>query len=273
MFTIHDIAQPTTAQEAWSLGHKKTGTVLGGLMWLKTGHRTIHTAVDLTHLDWTRIREGSNKRIGECFRIGASVTLRQFETDEALGRFLNFANRDSCNQIVGVQFRNGATVGGSVALHPGFSDIITLLSAVDAYVSCHGAGTLSLQEFLDQPRTRDLIKHIYIPKVHRTTVYKNFRTSSGDFPLLNTCISLNEETFELTLAIGARPQLAKRITLDVRSTESLLNAESDAQLTDRLTPVIDQFTFRKNNRASAEYRRHLAFILLRDAIKQLKELR
>ena len=50
----------------------------------------------------------------EEFRIGCMVTLRQMELHEGLSYYTEGAVKDAFRHIVGVQFRNLATVGGSL---------------------------------------------------------------------------------------------------------------------------------------------------------------
>ena len=66
--------------------------------------------------------------------------------------------------IVGTQFRNGATVGGSIFGRFGFSDILTCLLALDTYVELYHAGVIALSEFVEMPRDNDILVRIIIKK-------------------------------------------------------------------------------------------------------------
>ena len=72
-------------------------------------NKTLGTAIDLCDLGLDQIDEDENE-----FRIGAYATLRQIETHEALNAYTHGAIAESVRHIVGVQFRNVATVGGSI---------------------------------------------------------------------------------------------------------------------------------------------------------------
>ena len=65
------------------------------------------------------------------FSLGAMVTLRQLEQHPGLNAYTGDAAEKAVRDIVGVQFRNMATVGGSVWGRFGFSDVLTLLLAMD----------------------------------------------------------------------------------------------------------------------------------------------
>ena len=61
--------------------------------------------------------------------------------------------REAVRSIVGVQFRNLATVGGSIWGRFGFSDVLTLFLALDTRVLLYRAGEISLREFAGMKRT------------------------------------------------------------------------------------------------------------------------
>ena len=73
-------------------------------------------------------------------RIGAMATLRDLETNTALNAYTAGAVREAVRHIVGVQFRNCATVGGSIYGRFGFSDVLTLFLALDCEVELYKAG-------------------------------------------------------------------------------------------------------------------------------------
>ena len=111
LYTIKSYMFPQSLEAAYELLSRdpKNNAILGGCCWLKMGRRRLRTAVDLTQLGLDRIevRDG-------CVEIGACVTLRQLETaPELTGRFGGILSR-CVEHIVGVQFRNCATVGLSL---------------------------------------------------------------------------------------------------------------------------------------------------------------
>ena len=57
------------------------------------------------------------------------VTLGQLEGHDGLAAFTQGAMKEAVRHIVGTQFRNMATVGGSISGRFGFSDIWTLFLA------------------------------------------------------------------------------------------------------------------------------------------------
>ena len=118
MFYYNQYVRAQSLDEAYELYQKKPNFVLGGMLWLKMKNKTLGTAIDLCDLGLDQIDEDENE-----FRIGAYATLRQIETHEALNAYTHGAIAESVRHIVGVQFRNVATVGGSIWGRFGFSDV------------------------------------------------------------------------------------------------------------------------------------------------------
>ena len=142
MITIREYARPATLEEAWQLNQKRPNRVLGGMLWLKMEKISVGTAIDLSALGLDTIEETDTE-----FAIGAMATLRSLETHAALNAATNGAMREAVRHIVGVQFRNCATVGGSVYGRFGFSDVLTLLLALDCDVELYKAGRMPIAHF------------------------------------------------------------------------------------------------------------------------------
>ena len=126
MITIREYVRPASLEEAWTLNQKRTSRVIGGMLWLKMQNAAVGTAIDLSGLGLDKIEETP-----EGFAVGAMVSLRALETHAGLNKYTNGAMREALRHIVGVQFRNTATLGGSVYGRFGFSDVLTVLLAPD----------------------------------------------------------------------------------------------------------------------------------------------
>ena len=125
MITIREFLKASSLEEAWKANQKRPNRVLGGMGWMKMSSGNVSAAIDLSGLDLDQIQETEDE-----FVVGAMATLRQFETHEGLNAYFDHAAQESVRHIVGVQFRNCATMGGSVWLRAGFSDPLTLLLAM-----------------------------------------------------------------------------------------------------------------------------------------------
>ena len=135
MVTIQNYVRVKNLEEAYTLNQKKGSMILGGMLWTKMQDRTIQTAIDLCELGLDRIDENA-----DAFFIGAMVSLREIELHEGLYAYTQGAVRDALKDIVGVQFRNLATVGGSIWGRFGFSDVLTMFLAMDTYVELFQGG-------------------------------------------------------------------------------------------------------------------------------------
>lgn len=101
------------------------------MLWLKMRKRPFGTAIDLSDLGLDQIEEDEKE-----FRIGAYVSLRELEDKRGVKYLHEGAFAESVKHIVGVQFRNVATVGGSLWGRYGFSDVMTIFRAMGARCSC-----------------------------------------------------------------------------------------------------------------------------------------
>ena len=274
MFYYNQYVRAQSLDEAYELYQKKPNFVLGGMLWLKMKNKTLGTAIDLCDLGLDQIDEDENE-----FRIGAYATLRQIETHEVLNAYTHGAIAESVRHIVGVQFRNVATVGGSIWGRFGFSDVMTIFRALGAKVQLHKAGIMDLDEFAALPRTtRDVLVSVIVPKNAKGVVYLSQRNQSTDFPVL-TCAVANRSG-RYVAVIGASPYMAEPVWDEDGILDCLADAKTDgnAALTDNseTNAKIDKFAgyvaehirFGSNIRAGAEYREMICRVLTRRAVTQ-----
>jgi len=274
MFYYNQYVRAQSLDEAYELYQKKPNFVLGGMLWLKMKNKTLGTAIDLCDLGLDQIDEDENE-----FRIGAYATLRQIETHEALNAYTHGAIAESVRHIVGVQFRNVATVGGSSWGRFGFSDVMTIFRALGAKVQLHKAGIMDLDEFAALPRTtRDVLVSVIVPKNAKGVVYLSQRNQSTDFPVL-TCAVANRSG-RYVAVIGASPYMAEPVWDEDGILDGIADAKTDgnASLTDNSenNAKIDKFAgyvaehirFGSNIRAGAEYREMICRVLTRRAVTQ-----
>ena len=253
MLKIQQFVQPKSLQEAYELLQKnRNNQIIAGMLWLKMEDRSIPTAIDLQHLVSDQIEESDDH-----FTIGANVTLRMFETHPALNQWMHHVCRDSVKDIVGVQFRNLATVGGSVYARFGFSDVICALLACDATIILYKGGEMPLEEFVQSPYQRDILTHIVIPKQSLPRSFVCMRKSATDISTLNLSVVKKKEHYQF--AVGGRPQKAICIQLPV---------EEDMIVAKKLRSLVPG---EGNMRASKEYREALVEALCRKALKKLEE--
>lgn len=260
MLTIKNYVKVQSLEEAWQLNQKKKNRILGGMLWLKMGKRTIQTAIDLSDLGLDTIEETE-----DFFSIGCMTTLRQLETHSGLLAYTNGAIKESVCHIVGVQFRNLATVGGSLAGRFGFSDVLTMFLSMDSYVELYKGGIVPMAEFAASGCGSDILVRVLVKKTPMDFHYSFVRNAKTDFPIL-TCAASKTDTNSWRFAIGARP--ARAILLE--DTKQILSGEITSESAALFGEyAADAVPTGSNMRGSAVYRSHLVKVLTTRAIKKL----
>ena len=203
MLKIMNYVSPESFDEAYTLLTKnKKNMILGGMIWLKMEDIQIPTAIDLSKLGLDQIEENDEE-----FKIGAMVTLRQLETHESFNQKTCHVFSDAVKDIVGVQLRNLATIGGSVYSRFGFSDVVCSLLCLECEVMTYKHGRISLEEFTKLPYEKDIIEYIYIKKTGLPSAFESVRKSATDISILNAACTKYKDHYKFVF--GARPALAK----------------------------------------------------------------
>ena len=188
---IREYVRAQSLQQAYELNQRRDSRILGGGLWLRLDRRPIGAAIDLGGLGLDGIREGS-----EAFSIGAMTPLRALETHPGFNAYTQGAAARALESIVGVQFRNLATVGGSIFGRFSFSDVLTLFLALDAQVELFQRGTVPLEEFVQMPPDRDVLVR------DGDGILSGESTRTAPRPLANTVKILTQRGL---LELGGRP--------------------------------------------------------------------
>jgi CO/xanthine dehydrogenase FAD-binding subunit len=259
MITIQKYVRAQSLEEAYTLNQNKRNRIVAGMMWIRLGKGSVGTAIDLCDLGLDKIEEND-----ESFSIGATVSLRALEQHDGLNKYTGGAVKNALKDIVGVQFRNMATVGGSIWGRFGFSDVLTVLLALDTYVELYKGGTVSLEEFVKMKYDSDLLVRVIIKKSPAKIVYTSMRNQRTDFPVLACAVSCVNG--EYRASIGARPARA------------MLLRDENGTLTDGITKesakafaryVAESTPTSGNLRGSADYRTHLVRVLTERSVNEL----
>ena len=267
MLKIKESVKAESLEQAYELNQKKANRILGGMLWMKMSDAQIQVAIDLSGLGLDQIEETEEK-----FSIGCMVTLRQMEQHDGLEKWSHGIIRESVKDIVGVQFRNLATVGGSIFGRFGFSDVLTCLMALDTYVELYKGGIMPLAEFAGMERGNDILVRLIIKKTPGRQVYLAHRNAKTDFPVL--AIAVSSDTRGARVTAGARPSKAIQIPVSDEWKEKLDKGMCTEEELDHLAgELAGQIPTGSNMRASAEYRSHLANVLIRRGLMALQEQR
>lgn len=259
MLTIKEYIKAENLEQAYELNQKKSNRLLGGMMWLRLGKGNVNKAIDISGLGLGQIEETEEE-----FSIGAMVTLRQLEQHKGLENYTQGAIRESVRHIVGVQFRNLATVGGSIYGRFGFSDVLTVFLGMDTYVELYKGGILPLEEFALRKPDRDILVRIIVKKQPLKIAYLSQRNTKTDFPVLTCAVSSSGENWKAI--IGARPQRA----VVIKDTEGMLGEKYSQENVLKFAAYVRENTATASNmRGSAEYRKVLVETLVKRACMQI----
>lgn len=250
MFTARNYVKAASLEEAWELNQKRSNAILGGACWMRLAKRRYDTLIDLSGLGLEGIWEEDGM-----IRLGAMTTLREIEESPVLRTAFGAYFKDCTRHIVGVQFRNCATLGGSVRSRFGFSDIVTaLLPLPGAAVELYKGGTVPLADYVQMEYDRDLLLGVRLNAAPCAAVYESVRNSETDLPVLTCAVCKDGKTYRA--AIGARP--GRAVLLTGNSLEELSGQAA-------------QLHYASNLRAGADYRKHLSGVLLKRALMRLEE--
>ena len=258
MIHYNHFVMAESLEQAYELNQKKSAVICGGFCWLRLQNRTVQTLIDLSGLGLDQIKETE-----EGFEIGSMVSLRRLETHKGFQAWTRGASADSLRHIVGTQFRNCATVGGSIYGRFGFSDVLTLFLALDAQVKLFKDGVLPLRDFLDRKEDGDILLSILVKKGQAFAAYESMRNEAVDFPVLTAAVCLRDSGF--TVAVGARPGKARVISVP----ETELPGEKN-QREEAVKALTEKFIYGTNMRASAEYRKYLTGVLVSRCLERIE---
>jgi CO/xanthine dehydrogenase FAD-binding subunit len=254
LFHVREYVRAESLEQAYELNKKKSSLLIGGMMWLRMSTRTKATVIDLSGLGLDTIEEDEEE-----FRIGCMCTLRQLETHSGLNQYFNNAFNECTRHIVGTQFRNTATVGGSVFGRFGYSDILTCMMMLDTYVELYHGGIVPLEAFAKQKLDRDILVRVIIKKDGRQAAYITQRNAQTDFPVIACAVAKKENLWYIS--VGARPD---RAALTIQPVE-------DTPLEQQAEHAAAQFNYGTNMRATGEYRAHLAKVYIRRLMEEIEK--
>ena len=253
MITIQKYVRAQSLEEAWQLNQRGRNRIVGGMLWLRLGRGSVGTAIDLSGLGLDKIEETETE-----FSIGAMATLRQLEQHQGLNVYSCGAVKNAVKDIVGVQFRNMATIGGSIWGRFGFSDVLTVFLAMDCCVELYKGGIVPLEQFANMKKDNDILVRVIVKKAPGKVVYTAMRNQRTDFPVI-TC-ALSNIGRQSKAVIGARPAKA----MVIRDEKGLMpDGKAFAAYVAEKTPTDS------NIRGSAAYRTHLVRVLVERATKEL----
>ncbi len=256
---IATLVRPRSIDEAYEYVTEKGAMLLGGGAWSRTSSRRVEIAVDLAALDLRYIRA-----TGDRIEIGAMATARDIETSELLERSFGPAFREAVSHIVGVQLRNIISVGGTVAGRFGFSDLNTLLLALDAKIALHRTGEVEMQSFLMGRVPMPLLIEKIILGPGRAA-FQSVRNTREDLPILNAAAAYTGGRWRL--AVGSRPG-PSRLAVEAAGLLGTASSPDEAEIRNAAEAASAELSFRTDIRATDAYRRKVCAVLVRRALME-----
>lgn len=259
---IKNYVRPNTLEDAYqTLLASDHNALLGGGVWMKYTNKKIDTMIDLSRLGLNHIVLHKDEII-----IGAQTPLREIEIHPEIKGLGNGFLSLAVGSIVGVAFRNVATIGGSVVGKYPFSDLITPLLCLDVKLKFFPEEIIDLHDYLEQKHKHQaILTHIIIKKTKGHGYFKKVSNTSLDFSILNVAC-FYDQTFKIV--VGSRPGKPIRAT----EVADMLNKSlplSDDTLEKAGNTILKTIDFSSDERASKEYREILAKTYVMRGIKEV----
>lgn len=249
------------------LGSREDARLLAGghslipLMRLRLARPSL--LVDIGRLDELRyVRDG-----GDRIAIGALARHADLVRDPVLRARCPLV-AETARQVGDPQVRHRGTIGGSLVHADPASDLATALLALDAELVARGPGgerAIPAREFFAGPfqtalAPQEVLTEIRVPEAERGVYLKHARRTQ-DWAVVGAAAAVVDGRVQIGLAsMGATPLRARAVERAVAEGASPADAASlAAQGTEPPSDV----------NGSAQYRAHLARVLVRRALEQL----
>ncbi|MEA2095848.1 MAG: FAD binding domain-containing protein [Candidatus Cloacimonadota bacterium] len=250
--------QPESFRSALEILTKDSKSViLGGTTFLRLSDKKYSTGIDLSNLGLDYIKENNNQ-----IEIGAYTHLRTIEIDPVINKYFGNLIPKSLENLIGIQFRNNATIGGAIFGRLGFTEIITALLVLDCELEFEENGLVPFSEFISNWNIkRDILKKIIIKKEKGNCSYHMLRNSNADFAILSVAVSNFDN---IKIAVGTRPSIAK---LSEKASQ-IINSDNN-NIDEAANMVAEEFKFGKDLRAEGKYRKMIAPVLVKRALLEV----
>ena len=247
-------------QEAYKLlKASPKNKILGGGLWLKKGNAQVDTLIDLSRLNLNKIEDK-----GSFIEVGSMVTQRELEVSPIIKSFAGGVISEAVSKIMGPNFRNIATVGGSIYGKYGFSDLITVLLAFDVELQFYPAKKMSLDEYLKTPGFYDgILTHIRIRKQACKAFFKKVKATALDYPILNVCVTKGDK---YRVVVGSRPLVATTL---VKTMEYLNNGGNDFDKAAEI--AVEEIKVGDSIATKGEYRKELTKVYVRRGLEEVNK--
>ena len=258
---VNEYYRASSLEDAYQkLQENSKNVILAGGLWIKKIGQDYNALIDMSTLGLNQISETKEEVV-----VGALTTQRDFENSEIVKSLFDGAVAFSAREVMGVNFRNLATIGGSIIGRYPFSDVITGLLPYDVTLKFYPEQEMKLEEYLNfKGKLSAILVEIRIKKGEGKGFYKKVKTTALDFPIVN--IAIAKVNNEYRIAIGARPMVA---SLAKEAMEYLNKGHKDFEKAAEL--AVNGLQFLDNKDASKDYRIDLAKVYVRRGLEEVNK--
>lgn len=271
------LVRPTSLAEAVEAHHaaEDAAYLAGGtelLQVMKMGFARFGTLVDVKGIPELH----GIARVAGGIRIGAATTHREIERSELIREAIP-ALAELAGRVANIRVRNTGTIGGNLAFAEPHSDPATFLVACGASVELAGPGdrrTLPIDEFVLGPLTTnrqpgEVLVGIFVPTERPRTGRAYEKLAFFERPAVSVAAELTIDdgmVSRAVLVLGSatdRPVCLSEIT---RALVGLSADEAAARVREAALDTLVQVDIVEDLNGSADYKRHLAAVLLERAV-------
>mgnify|MGYP000886909002 CR=1 FL=1 len=260
---INQYVKAKSIEEAYQvLIENPKNSILGGGAWLKQSSPNVNTLIDIVDCGLDQITETKTH-----IEIGALVTLHELESNPAIKSLGGGFVSESLSHVLGIGFRNIATIGGTIAGKYAFSDIITALLTLDVKLIFHPKREINLEAFLNaKGKVTDILTHVVIRKSSGKGFFKKVAASTLEFAVLDVAVYQEDNKFQIS--IGSRPSGAM-LSHEASAFLNNQNKMTEEVLNQAAQIVLDTVKLGSNKNASKEYREALTKAYVKRGIKEV----
>lgn len=240
------------------LENPKNALIAGGL-WIKKMGQNYETLIDISHLNLNQITEDK-----DFIYVGSMVTQREFETSPIVKQLCDGIPAFGVREVMGVNFRTLATIGGSIYGRYPFSDVINALLPFDVTLRFYPEQSMSLEEYLNyKGKVQGILVSIDIKKEQAKGFYKKVKTTALDFPLIN--IAICKRNGHYYISVGSRPMVAALAHQAMKEADAGLDFKQVAKI------AVEEYTFADSVAIGKDYRKEIAEVYIRRGLEEVSK--
>ena len=138
---VNEYYRASSVEDAYrKLQEDPKNQILAGGLWIKKMGQSVNALIDLSTLGLNEISETKDEVI-----VGSMVTQRDFENSNIVRNLFGGSIAFAVREVMGVNFRNIATIGGSIMGRYPFSDVICGLLPYDVTLEFYPKQEMSLE--------------------------------------------------------------------------------------------------------------------------------